>query len=104
MKKGFDRIAGDAILRSYAGVSVPCKRSTARRTVFRRACARSYSAMASRPPGSSDGSSLTTSSAVWLAVTVMVSVSVTTGPDGGVPLAVARLVTEPASRSAWVTV
>ena len=40
----------------------------------------------------------------WVAGTVVVEVSVTGGPVGGVPVAVPVLVTAPASRSAWVVV
>src|SRR4051794_34193106 len=41
---------------------------------------------------------------VWLVVTVAESVSVTSAPVGGVPVAVAVLAKLPASMSAWVIV
>ena len=41
---------------------------------------------------------------VWSAVTSASSVSVTTGPVGGVPATLPTLVMLPASRSAWVVV
>ena len=41
---------------------------------------------------------------VWSAVTTASSVSLTTGPVGGVPATLPTLVMLPASRSAWVVV
>ena len=40
----------------------------------------------------------------WVAGTAMASVAVTSGPAGGVPVAVPALLIPPASTSAWVVV